>query len=560
MKALRKSIMFKSDTDSEDEEYHANEESQEAKNQRKVDEFQKRLDDIDAEAGFTVRPEAPYMQAWDILMLLLLGYTALLMPFEMGFLEGRYFLVLEVSNRFVDILFILDMVVSCHLTFYDETSGRVISDQKEIRNRYCKTWFPIDLSASLPFGLIGKIQGAENYQTTLQILRLFRVLKLLRLVRVGRIIGRWQSKIGYRYTRYTLTWCLIGLLTLAHWGACAWGISTTFVSDNNWKIENGKSDEDAVHIYICALYWSMMTLTTIGYGDYGPANNVERTLGTVFCMFGGLFYAYIIGTLCGTLIEVNLAGNEYNTRRDMMNEFISGISLEKSERLKVRTYFRKKIGQFRRINQQKALHQLSPGLQNKLLKFQFKDSFRTFSIWQPRIVSSKITEPDEAERLQKIYDEEADKFVISLLSYLKFDSFPQRECIVSPGDLVGDMYMVNRGIMACEGKLVTCGSGVGEDIILYLINKKASRCYYLQTLTFVEVFTLNKVDLWLALEGGKKFPNMFRTLRKKAIKMGFCQACKKAVRKSRTDEWKKSRRSGRSHSTHSGQKKKKNIN
>ena len=60
-------------------------------------------------------------------------------------------------------------------------------------------------------------------------------------------------------------------------------------------------------LYIMALYWSVMTATTIGYGDIVPSTDIERLVSTV-CMAGlslpGVRLVYMDLTGCHQLNRV----------------------------------------------------------------------------------------------------------------------------------------------------------------------------------------------------------------------------------------------------------------
>ena len=59
--------------------------------------------------------------------------------------------------------------------------------------------------------------------------------------------------------------------------------------------------------YVTALYWSVMTLTTIGYGDVAPVTLGEQCLCIFAMLLGGSIYAYVIGAVCGIVSSMDEA-------------------------------------------------------------------------------------------------------------------------------------------------------------------------------------------------------------------------------------------------------------
>jgi hypothetical protein len=76
-----------------------------------------------------VDPQGPFMAKWDLVMMVLLLFTALVTPFEVSFLEtnldGMF-----VINRLVDVGFICDMLVNFRLAFDDEEGVKIYSRRR----------------------------------------------------------------------------------------------------------------------------------------------------------------------------------------------------------------------------------------------------------------------------------------------------------------------------------------------------------------------------------------------------------------------------------------------
>ena len=49
--------------------------------------------------------------------------------------------------------------------------------------------------------------------------------------------------------------------------------------------------------YTTSLYWSLSTLSTVGYGDITPSTDEEKVLSMVVMLFGSVLYATIIGNV-----------------------------------------------------------------------------------------------------------------------------------------------------------------------------------------------------------------------------------------------------------------------
>ncbi|WP_022963764.1 ion transporter [Halopseudomonas pelagia] len=113
-------------------------------------------------------------------------------------------------------------------------------------------WALIDLLALLPF-LLTATDATAYY------LRLARLFRVLRIARLGRFTQAWRLLGGAFYTRRyeLLVSALVALLLLL--------VSSTFL----YLIE-AEGQPEAFGSVPRALWWSVATLTTVGYGDVTP--------------------------------------------------------------------------------------------------------------------------------------------------------------------------------------------------------------------------------------------------------------------------------------------------
>ena len=133
-----------------------------------------------------------------------------------------------------------------------------------------------DLLASLPF-------------PQFKILRLFRLLRVFRLLRELGPRTVWTTLIHDRANSALMTLLLMGVLVL-QFGS----ITILYVEE----------DADGANITTAsdALWYTIVTISTVGYGDQYPVTNVGRMIGTLIIVVGvGIF-----GTFTGYLANLFL--------------------------------------------------------------------------------------------------------------------------------------------------------------------------------------------------------------------------------------------------------------
>lgn len=71
---------------------------------------------------------------------------------------------------------------------------------------------------------------------------------------------------------------------------------------DSWAQQQGLNiNNSALHDYVTSLYWSTTTMTTVGYGDITPYNDIDKLLAITAMIVGILLYGYILGAIAATL-------------------------------------------------------------------------------------------------------------------------------------------------------------------------------------------------------------------------------------------------------------------
>ena len=182
--------------------------------------------------------------------------------------------ILDYVDFFVSLIFMADFVYN------------VVTAQN--RRRYLYTWGWIDFLSSLP---------------TLDICRWGRAARVFRILRVLR---------GLRATRILSTFVLEKRTQCALWTAALLAILVTvFSSIAILHLES--SGETNIVSAEDALWWSFVTMTTVGYGDRFPVTSSGRLLAGFLMLTGiGLF-----GTFTAFVASVFLAPGEAEQEREL---------------------------------------------------------------------------------------------------------------------------------------------------------------------------------------------------------------------------------------------------
>ena len=202
----------------------------------------------------------------------------------------------------MSVFFLGDVVLSFMTPFVNQ-NGQPMSDHVSIARNYLSGWFWVDVPSSVPVELLTLFLPADSEMSALsalRFLRMFRLVRLLKLLKIQEHMNSAEEYLGVSLKPVRVLQLIILLCYVAHLLGCAWfyvasiGIERgepTWLSEYEPSAVEGPWERQ----YMLAVYWAFTTLTTVGYGDITPSNDLERRFTTISLLLGSLVFAYVLG-------------------------------------------------------------------------------------------------------------------------------------------------------------------------------------------------------------------------------------------------------------------------
>ncbi len=190
--------------------------------------------------------------------------------------------VAPIRQQYGQLLYLLEWLFTALFTV--EYCLRLITAGK--RHRYAFSFYGmVDLFAILPTYLSLFFPGSHYFSVIriLRVLRIFRILKLLKYVKEAHYLLR-----ALNASRRKITVFLFAVLSLV----VVFG-SIMYVVEGP---ENGFTSIPK------GIYWAIVTLTTVGYGDISPNTNLGQTISAIIMILGYSILAVPTG-----IVSVELA-------------------------------------------------------------------------------------------------------------------------------------------------------------------------------------------------------------------------------------------------------------
>ena len=250
---------------------------------------------------------------------------------------------------YVDILF--DLLVS--LT--SAVNIRLYFLEHQLNPRSIRSWLRpsvlLDLSCVIPHsGVSVLLLGDASHPILLT--------NLLAARHVWRIKPYLDSFASLPPITYRLVPIFITMPVIIHLIACAWiGLGSGSAGSNPDKLIE----------YIQAVYWTITTLATVGYGDIVPKTPGQMLFATGVQLTGVAVFGYVLSNVASLMARADAAREHHMNNVDRVETFMHSHRVPDNIKSRVRGYYNYVWSQHKGYSDKGLISHLPPKIQSELL-------------------------------------------------------------------------------------------------------------------------------------------------------------------------------------------------
>ena len=385
----------------------------------------------DEETGYYISPNCLFIKFHDFIMLFSSLFYFIIIPY---FLSQNYFQV-EDNNililllLFIDLMYIIDVIINCFRAYknFDET---IIKKTKKIFSHYLKNWLFVDLIQAFPYySLLYFLKKKYNYcSSMLNILYMIKAIKLFTIEENNTLINYSSDLLSKseiiddNKSNVIILFIFLSFLNIA---TCLY----IFLGRNtytSWMIKLNIQDDHYLDIYITSLYFVIVTVTTVGYGDITGNTIPEVLFQMVLLILGTIVYSFILSYFSNYIVKISQKSINFKNKLEILNEIkvhhpkmSHAIYKEVLRNLKNEQFYEKK-------DKQLLFQNLPYYLKNILIMEMYKPIIKNFTFFK---------------------DIDNSDFIVKVATSLKPLISIKGDILIQEGDFIKEIFFVKHGVL-----------------------------------------------------------------------------------------------------------------
>eukprot|EP00002_Diphylleia_rotans_P003759 TRINITY_DN1264_c0_g1_i3.p1 TRINITY_DN1264_c0_g1~~TRINITY_DN1264_c0_g1_i3.p1 ORF type:complete len:1055 (-),score=225.55 TRINITY_DN1264_c0_g1_i3:347-3511(-) len=251
--------------------------------------------------------------------------------------------------------------------------------------------------------------------------------------------------------------------------------------------------------YIYSVYWALIVMATIGFGDILPKTNEEKIYTMFAMMFGSTVHSVVLGNISTIVAQVDAAAIRYRQKLDVLHLYMRYRNLPDFLRTRLLDYYDVSWSRHKGLDEMGLMNELPSSLRSEIALYLNTKLIQNVPLFKG------MQEPG---------------FIDSLVVMLKPQIALSGDYIIRQGEIGREMYFIVQGevdVVSADEKVVYAvlreGSYFGEIALLFAARRIAS----VKARGYCDLLVLTKDDFDSVLSYFPSFADSMRLIAKQKI-------------------------------------------
>lgn len=148
---------------------------------------------------------------------------------------------------------------------------------------------------------------------------------------------------------------------------CSWAIFDAYGQiETKFRAQDGTSAYNARFAYIRSIYWSIVALTTVGYGDIVAFSTAESFFAAFWAFIGAVINYGVVGAMSNIISHLTAASRHHTEKMNSTNLVLAHFGVSENLRTQIRRYYHQQLYVQKVSSEAKLLEHLPHRLRHQI--------------------------------------------------------------------------------------------------------------------------------------------------------------------------------------------------